>query len=221
LAVGHHYKPGLGIATAKMFFSYGLIMRNLVFIFIFKLITMDRKLIHPIPGKISYLQIIGFVVILAGLLYLFIQQLLKNLNSEVISIDFFTIMLGIIFAFPDLLEDGNKGLSTMRIVVFMVINVFCLLALKLGWNAKSFREIGVDQYWLGIVAFAFGAKATQSYFESKLAVASTQAETAALTSSLAGGATVADDPDKDDGCGGPPSAPTNDADLPVSKGGMV
>ncbi|HEX8021280.1 hypothetical protein [Mucilaginibacter sp.] len=184
---------------------------------------MKRKLIHRTDENISYLQIMGFIVIIAGIIYLFIRQLFSNLSSEVIAIDFFTIMLGIIFAFPDLLKDANNGLSTMRIVVFMVINVFCLLALKLGWEAKNFKDIGVDQYWTGIIAFVFGAKATQSFFESKLAVATTQAETTLLNNSAGtgGAAAAAGAADANDGCGGPPGKPTEDSELPVSKGGVA
>ena len=78
-------------------------------------------------------------------------------------------MLGFAFAFPDLLQDQNKGLSTMRIVTFMMINVICMLLLKVGWNCKSFEDIGINGYWMGIIAFVFGAKAAQSYFESKTA----------------------------------------------------
>lgn len=74
-------------------------------------------------------------------------------------------------AFPSLLE-GSEGLSTMRIVVFMVTNVVCMLLLKIGWaeGITSLDQIGIDQYWVGIIAFAFGAKATQSFFESRMAV---------------------------------------------------
>jgi len=52
----------------------------------------------------------------------------------------------------------------------MVTNVICLLLIKIGWDKGSLVCIGLDQWWMGIIAFVFGAKATQSYFESKLAV---------------------------------------------------
>ncbi|HEY2583182.1 MAG TPA: hypothetical protein VGI43_15325 [Mucilaginibacter sp.] len=129
---------------------------------------MERKLIHSSYEKISVLQIIGFAVIFFGLVYLFIGLIADKLNGETIAIDFFTIMLGIAFAFPELLRDSNKGLSTMRIIVFMIINVICLLLLKIGWDRHSLKEIGVDQWWVSIIGFVFGAKATQSYFESKV-----------------------------------------------------
>ena len=57
----------------------------------------------------------------------------------------------------------------MRIVVFMITNVICLLLIKIGWETGDLKEIGVDQYWVAIIAFVFGAKATQAFFESKMA----------------------------------------------------
>src|SRR5438128_560657 len=133
---------------------------------------MERKLIHNSEDKTSYLQIIGFAVILMGIIYLFVEQIsgkLDDTGGGIIAIDFFIIMLGVALAFPDLLRDSTKGLSTMRIVVFMIINVICILLLKIGWGQKSLSAIGLNQYWMGIIAFVFGAKATQTYFESKLA----------------------------------------------------
>src|SRR5205823_1376178 len=67
------------------------------------------------------------------------------------------------------------GLSTMRIVVFMIVNVICLLLIKIGWGKEihSLEQIGLDQYWMGVIAFVFGAKATQSFFESKMAQVTT------------------------------------------------
>jgi hypothetical protein len=174
---------------------------------------MDRKLIHNRESKISFLQIIGFIVILSGLIYLFVRQIFFKLNGETIAIDFFTIMLGFSFAFPDLLQDSNKGLSTMRIVVFMMINVICMLLLKIGWHSITLSAIGLDQYWMGVIAFVFGAKAAQTYFESKLAVPG-----------IVGGGTGAMSAvvkDELDGCGVAATQLTADADLPASKGGMA
>ncbi|MFI5139196.1 MAG: hypothetical protein ACHQIM_15340 [Sphingobacteriales bacterium] len=84
---------------------------------------MKRKLIHSSEKTISFLQIIGFVVILLGFIYLFTEQTFYTLNGGTIAIAFFSIMISVAFAFPYLLKDPNKGISTMRIVVFMMINV--------------------------------------------------------------------------------------------------
>src|SRR6185503_16870565 len=178
---------------------------------------MDRKLIHTAEGKISVLQIIGFAVILSALVYLIIEQLLGKLDDKgwgIIAMDFFAIMLGVAFAFPDLLRDSNKGLSTMRMVVFMMTNVICILLLKIGWAQTSLKGIGLDQYWMGVIAFVFGAKATQTYFESKLAVPGSATGTGAA-SATAGAA------DELDGCGIQSTQVTADAALPASKGGVA
>ena len=128
----------------------------------------ERKLVGQ-KENVSYAQILGFLLILLG----FIAMVIAGFKDapSIISISFFMTMLGFAFAFPSLLE-GNEGLSTMRIVVFMMTNVICMLLLKIGWgnSITSLQNIGLDRYWVGIIAFVFGAKATQSYFESRLAV---------------------------------------------------
>jgi hypothetical protein len=132
----------------------------------------NRKLISSKEDHISIIQFIGFGLILIGIGTIiagaFINPTCAKISS-IISVAFFITMFGFAFAFPSMLE-GNDGLSTMRIVVFMVVNVICLLLLKIGWGKDSLTGIGVDEWWMGIIAFVFGAKATQSYFESKLAV---------------------------------------------------
>ncbi len=137
---------------------------------------LKRKLIESGESRISITQIVGFVLAVVGLLYLFIRFMrlfsgreLKMSGTE-IAVSFFIIMLGFAMAFPSLLRDQNKGVSTLRIVVFMITNVICLLFLKIGWEAENLTSIGVDQYWVAIIAFVFGAKAVQSFFESKMAV---------------------------------------------------
>jgi len=120
------------------------------------------------------LRIIGFCLIIIGvgclLFYLLIGRFIRlSISPQDMAVIFFIMMLGMAFIFPQLLEDRNKGLSTMRIVVFMMVNLICLLLLKLGWDQPTLKSIGVDQWWMGIIAFVFGAKATQAYFESNLA----------------------------------------------------
>jgi hypothetical protein len=133
--------------------------------------SKDRKLLNSKEGKITFIQIIGFILIILGIITILVTVFRSN-NSSVIAVAFFIIMLGFAFAFPSLLE-GNRGISTMRIVVFMMVNVICLLLLKIGWNnnVHSFEDIGFDGWWMGVIAFVFGAKTTQAYFESKLAAA--------------------------------------------------
>lgn len=136
-------------------------------------------------NKVTILQRIGVVMIIVGLLGLiaslfFHSDVSKDLDTEnpvhpdaasapVAAISFFITMLGVAFAFPTMLR-GKEGISTMRIVVFMMANVICMLLIKYGWQVESLKAIGLDEWWMGVIAFVFGAKATQSYFESKLAV---------------------------------------------------
>lgn len=146
----------------------------------------NRNLIKTTNEKSSYLRIFGFVLIIMGVIYMASFLLPSPLNNEKLgvtlddfpnavgmAISFFFVMLGAAFCFPSLLE-GNDGLSTMRIVVFMMVNVICFLLIKIGWDAKSLADIGLNEYWMGVIAFIFGAKATQSYFESRLAAPRTE-----------------------------------------------
>jgi len=130
-------------------------------------------------NKVTILQRIGVVIIIAGLLGLITSLFFHSDGAEnhhqnavsapIAAISFFITMLGVAFAFPTMLR-GKEGISTMRIVVFMMANVICMLLIKCGWQVESLEQIGLDEWWMGVIAFVFGAKATQSYFESKLAV---------------------------------------------------
>jgi len=128
-----------------------------------------RKLVSINETSISYLQIFGIFLVFFGIISVISAAFIESPAG--ISISFFITMLGFAFVFPSLLE-GNDGLSTMRIVVFMMTNVICMLLLKIGWAAttESLSDIGLDEWWMGVIAFVFGAKAMQSYFESKMAV---------------------------------------------------
>jgi hypothetical protein len=139
---------------------------------------LKRDWIQKNEGKLTYVQLFGFLLIACGVVYLASYLLPSgvihafpalDLDEEPtpngISIAFFTTMLGVAFAFPGMLRGQTKEISTMRIIVFMFANVICMLLLKIGWNKGSLQEIGLDGYWMGVIAFLFGAKATQSYFE--------------------------------------------------------
>jgi len=147
-----------------------------------------RNLIRRNETKITYFQILGGVLIIIGLGSFLIAGLIMGmldstaLSAGSVAICFFLVMFGMALAFPEMLEDYNNGLSTMRIAVFMVVNVFCLLVLKMGWAAGSFTEIGLDEYWLGLLALVFGAKTAQSYFESRSSRGKTNTSGAPQTS---------------------------------------
>lgn len=78
---------------------------------------------------------------------------------------FLSILLGIAFAFPSLLQDTSGGLSTMRIAVFAIILLFCTIYLKIGWSVSKFEEFTIDQRWIYILGLAFGSKAFQRFGE--------------------------------------------------------
>lgn len=139
---------------------------------------LKRDLIKKGEGKLTYVQIFGFILITLGVIYfasfllpsgiidlLPFLKLAEHPESSEVPIAFFTIMLGVAFAFPDMLKGQTKEISTMRIIVFMFANVICMLLLKIGWDKQSLTEIGLDGFWMGLIAFLFGAKATQAYFE--------------------------------------------------------
>lgn len=145
---------------------------------------LKRDWIKKGEGKLSYVQIFGFILITFGVIYFASFLLPSGINNILptafkldddptpygIALAFFTTMLGVAFSFPEMLKGQTKDISTMRIIVFMFANVICMLLLKIGWDKESLEGIELNGYWMGIIAFLFGAKAAQSYFESKLAV---------------------------------------------------
>lgn len=143
------------------------------------------KLIDKSDEPNSLVQLIGFGLIAAGVIYLLLEIIVpvtvwpNAFGNGLISIIFFIISLGIAFAFPVLLQDQAGALSTMRIAVFMIVNVVCMLLLKIGWQAGNLADIGINGYWVGIIAFVFGSKAAQSFFEDRI-TATTLATTPSL-----------------------------------------
>ena len=144
---------------------------------------LKRDWIHKEEGKLTFVQLFGFLLITLGVIYFAsfllpsgiinifpFLKLAEHPESSEVPIAFFTIMLGVAFAFPSMLKGQTKDMSTMRIIIFMFANVICMLLLKIGWDKDTLSEIGLNSYWMGVIAFLFGGKATQSYFESKMAV---------------------------------------------------
>lgn len=75
------------------------------------------------------------------------------------------VMVGMAFYFPDLLQGPDGGFSTMRMTVFMIILVFVVLSIKIGWQTSSFDEFRIDSTWVYILGLAFGGKVFQSFGE--------------------------------------------------------
>jgi hypothetical protein len=78
---------------------------------------------------------------------------------------FFLILIGMVFHFPTLLEEAKGEISTMRVIVFAVVMVFCVVHLKIGWNAGSFKDFEIDNTWIYIIGLAFGSKVFQKFSE--------------------------------------------------------
>ncbi len=78
---------------------------------------------------------------------------------------FLVILLGMAFAFPTMLQESNGQLSTMRIIVFAVTLVFCVMYIKIGWTVGSFENFTIDKSWIYILGLAFGSKAFQKFGE--------------------------------------------------------
>ena len=53
----------------------------------------------------------------------------------------------------------------MRIIVFVVVMVFAIVHLRIGWTAGTFKDFQIDQTWVYILGLAFGSKAFQRFTE--------------------------------------------------------
>jgi hypothetical protein len=78
---------------------------------------------------------------------------------------FLSMLIGIAFAFPSMLQDTTGGLSTMRIIVFAVVLLFCTIYMKIGWSIGKMETFTIDQRWIYILGLAFGSKAFQRFGE--------------------------------------------------------
>lgn len=109
--------------------------------------------------------ILGVIGLIAAISINFIQPVKELDNGAIPACSFFFIMLGVAFCFPEMLQDETKALSTMRVVVFMVVSVFCIITVKLGWTMSSFEQFTIDKAWIYILGLAFGSKVFQSFSE--------------------------------------------------------
>lgn len=123
---------------------------------------------------ITVTQIIGGILLVISIIiliflgiHIFWEQDEKKDYSALASVGFFLMLLGMAFYFPDMLKDETKGsISTMRVIIFMIVSVFVLLAVKAGWSAKSIKDLELDATWGYILLAALGSKAVQSLGES-------------------------------------------------------
>ena len=114
----------------------------------------------------------GMILIILGIAGLIATAILSLFVVPIVTMDgsmpavsVFLLMLGMVFYFPDLLEDQSGGISTMRVVVLMTISVFVITTVKLAWTVSSLLEFRIDKSWIYILGLAFGAKAVQRFAE--------------------------------------------------------
>ena len=121
--------------------------------------------------KEKFISLIGFLLLFIGIIGLICNTVCSDAQIQTksinISIFFFLTILSLAFIFPSMLKASSGDISTMRIIVFMMACVIGMLLLKMGLTKNSLTEIGLDQWWMGVIALVFGAKATQSYFEGR------------------------------------------------------
>lgn len=86
-------------------------------------------------------------------------------NGTFPALSFLVLIIGLVFYFPSLLEESKGEVSTMRVIVLIVVLVFAVVYIKLGWVAGSFEEFFIDTSWIYILGIAFGSKAFQKFAE--------------------------------------------------------
>ena len=121
----------------------------------------DKKMTKYFGAFLILLSIAGFTTTAI----LSITDLEKVTNGTIPAISFLVLVIGLVFYFPSLLEERSGEVSTMRIIVLIVVLVFALVYIKLGWVAGSFTEFVIDTSWIYILGLAFGSKAFQRFAE--------------------------------------------------------
>lgn len=113
----------------------------------------------------KWLIISGLIGFLASVILSF--TVISNLDQGALpAVSFLSIMLGFVFCFPSMLQEPAGGFSTMRIIVFAIVMLFCVIYLKIGWSITNFEQFSIDKTWIYILGLAFGSKVFQRYTES-------------------------------------------------------
>jgi hypothetical protein len=86
-------------------------------------------------------------------------------NGALPAASFLSIMLGVALAFPSMLQDTGGGVSTMRVMVFVIVVLFCTIYFKIGWTISKFEDFKIDRTWIYILGLAFGSKVFQRFGE--------------------------------------------------------
>jgi hypothetical protein len=112
----------------------------------------------------------GIILIAVGVFGLVLAAGLRFIQGFLVpgdlpAVAMFLLLVGLVFYFPDLLQDGSGGGSSMRVAVLMVVSVFVILTLKAGWTVTNLEELKIDPSWAWVLGVAFGAKMGQSFAE--------------------------------------------------------
>ncbi len=121
----------------------------------------DSKMTTYLGAFLIVLSIAGFTTTAI----ISITSLEKITNGTFPALSFLVLIIGMVFYFPSLLEEAKGEISTMRVVVLIVVLVFAVVYIKLGWVAGSFEEFVIDTSWIYILGLAFGSKAFQKFAE--------------------------------------------------------
>lgn len=113
----------------------------------------------------KWLMILGIAGLVVTVIFNMTPGLRPYDKGALPAISFFFILLAMAFLYPDMLQDGSKSLSTMRVVVFMTISVFTIIAIKIGWVAPNYDDFRIDRTWVYILGLVFGSKLFQNYTE--------------------------------------------------------
>lgn len=114
----------------------------------------------------KWLILAGFVGFTAAIVLSFTAY--SGLDQGALpSISFLVIMLGMAFHFPTMLQESGGEVSTMRIIVFGLVMVFCVIYLKISWTVGNFEDFKIDETWIYILGLAFGSKVFQKFGEEK------------------------------------------------------
>jgi hypothetical protein len=133
-----------------------------------------REVKPPPPDPRSYW--FGNILLAIGTLGLLVGSLFRSeaASGGVVAAAIFTVLVGLCVRFPSLLQDGTlaadmtPNYSSMRVIVLMVVAVFAVLTIKVGWTTAGIDKLKIDESWAWVLAAALGGKVTQSVFAEKV-----------------------------------------------------
>jgi multisubunit Na+/H+ antiporter MnhB subunit len=77
------------------------------------------------------------------------------------------LLVALPLLYPTMLREG-RAVSTMRAIVYLVVGLFAVLTIRVGWGASTIADIKIDPWWATIISAAIGGKAVQSLGEANV-----------------------------------------------------